>query len=154
MGKSRFAFIHWAHRLAAAESRQLSLLSPLAAHQGQGQRIGEGPDLVRKIEQPEGLEFVLSWSVLRISIALMLVLVASVAATLLWVLLGQSTSSASLNLSPSSSPFGPEAAVSMEGGGFRDAGHRVTGGLLMGISVLLVGLSSLAGWMGVSWLVI
>jgi len=151
MGKSRFAFVHWAHRLAAAESRQMSLLSPLAAHHGQSQRSEQGPDLVRKIEQPEGLEFVLSWSVLRISIVLMLVLVASVAATLLWILLGQSASFA--NLDPSSSS-GPDAGTPTEGGGFRGAGDRVTGGLLMGISVLLVGLSGLAGWMGVSWLVI
>ena len=42
----------------------------------------------------------------------------------------------------------------MQGSGFRGAGSRVGAGLLMGISVLLVGLSGIAGWVGVSWLVI
>ena len=146
MGKSRFAFVHWARRLAAAESRQLSMMSPLASTE----RRGSGPDLVRKVEQPEGLEFVTAWSVWRLSIALGLVLVASVAATLLWVLLGQSKSFA--NLDPST--FSESNDEPMQGSGFRVAGSRVGAGLLMGISVLLVGLSSIAGWVGVSWLVI
>jgi len=146
MGKSRFAFVHWAHRLAAAESRQLSMMSPL---QQPGGRRESGPDLVRKVEQREGLEFIMSWSVLRLSIALGLVLVASVLATLLWILLGQSTSLA--NLDPSSVLESDEL---MQGSGFRGAGSRVGAGLLMDISVLLVGLSSIAGWVGVSWLVI
>jgi hypothetical protein len=146
MGKSRFAFVHWAHRLAAAESRQSSLMSPLQQPAG---RKESGPDLVRKTEQPEGLEFVMPWSVLRLSVALGLVLVASVLATLLWVLLGQSTSFA--NLDPSSVLESDEL---MQGSGFRGAGSRVGAGLLMGISVLLVALSSIAGWVGVSWLVI
>jgi hypothetical protein len=146
MGKSRFAFVHWAHRLAAAESRQLSMLSPLQP----AERRDSGPDLVRKIEQPEGLEFVTSWSVLRLSIALGLVLVASVAAALLWILLGQSTSFA--NLDPSSVLESDDEL--MRGSGLRGAGSRVGAGLLMGISVLLVGLSSIAGWVGVSWLVV
>ncbi|KAM0696591.1 hypothetical protein Q7P36_003839 [Cladosporium allicinum] len=146
MGKSRFAFVHWAHRLAAAESRQLSMMSPLQSTE----RRESGADLVRKVEQPEGLEFVTAWSVWRLSIALGLVLVASVAATLLWVLLGQSTSFA--NLDPST--FSESNDDPIQGSGFRGAGSRVGAGLLMGISVLLVGLSSIAGWVGVSWLVI
>jgi hypothetical protein len=152
MGKSRFAFVHWAHQLAAAESRQLSLMSPLQQRPS-GRRRESGPDLdlVRKTEQPEGLEFVLSWSVLRLSVALGLVLVASVLATLLWVLLGQSTSFA--NLDPSSVLLESDDEL-VQGSGFRGAGSRVGAGLLMGISVLLVGLSSIAGWVGVSWLVI
>jgi len=146
MGKSRFAFVHWAHRLAAAESRQLSLMSPLQQPAG---RRESAPDLARKTEQPEGLEFVMSWSVLRLSIALGLVLIASVLATFLWILLGQNTSFA--NLDPSSVLESDEL---MQGSGFRGAGSRVGAGLLVGISVLLVGLSSIAGWVGVSWLVI
>ena len=38
-------------------------------------------------------------------------------------------------------------------GGFRDAGDRVVAGVVVGIGVLLLGLSGMAGWMGVSWLV-
>ena len=136
MGKSRYAFVHWAHRLAAAESRQLH-----------GGHVDGGGDLVHKIEQPEGLEFVLSWSVLRLSLALVLVLVASIAAVLLWIFLGPSRAF----MNPDS--FDPDNTTTYNGG-FRGAGERVGSGIVTGICVLLIGLSSMAGWMGVSWLVI
>jgi hypothetical protein len=138
MGKSRYAFVHWAHRLAAAESRQLF-----------SGRIDADGDLIHKIEQPEGLEFVLCWSILRLSLALVLVLVASVAAVLLWILLGQSRTFMN------SDSFSPEGTTTMiHDGGFRGAGDRVGAGVVMGICVLLIGLSSMAGWIGFSWLVI
>lgn len=136
MGKSRYAFVQWAHRLAAADSS-------LPANR----RLDAEGDLIHKIEQPEGLEFVLSWSILRLSLALVLVLVVSVAATLLWIFLGRSTSFMNTDT------FRP-GATTIQGGGFRDAGDRVGAGVVMGICALLIGLSSLAGWMGVSWLVI
>ncbi|GAB7324881.1 hypothetical protein MBLNU13_g08704t2 [Cladosporium sp. NU13] len=136
MGKSRYAFVHWAHRLAAAESRQIA-----------GGRLDADGDLIHKIEQPEGLGFVLSWSILRLSLALLLVLVASVAAVLLWILLGQSRTF----MNPDS--FNPDNTATYNGG-FRGAGDRVGPGVVMGICVLLIGLSSVAGWMGVSWLII
>jgi hypothetical protein len=136
MGKSRYAFVHWAHRLAAAETRH----SPSGSVDANG-------DLVHKIEQPEGLEFVLSWSILRLSLALTLVLMASVAAVLLWILLGPSRTF----MNPDT--FNP-ADTMTRSGGFRGAGDRVGAGVVMGICVLLIGLSSMAGWMGVSWLVI
>ena len=136
MGKSRYAFVHWAHRLAAAETR----------HSPSGSVDADG-DLVHKIEQPEGLEFVLSWSILRLSLALTLVLMASVAAVLLWILLGPSRTF----MNPDT--FNP-ADTMTRSGGFRGAGDRVGAGVVMGICVLLIGLSSMAGWMGVSWLVI
>ena len=136
MGKSRYAFVHWAHRLAAAETR----------HSPSG-RVDADGDLVHKIEQPEGLEFVLSWSILRLSLTLTLVLMASVAAVLLWILLGPSRTF----MNPDS--FNP-ADTMIRSGGFRGAGDRVGAGVVMGICVLLIGLSSMAGWMGVSWLVI
>jgi hypothetical protein len=137
MGKSRYAFVHWAHRLAAAESRQL--------HSG---HLDADGDLVHKIEQPEGLEFVLSWSILRLSLALILVLAASIAAVLLWIFLGQSRTF----MTPDS--FNPQDTTTIYSGGFRGAGDRVGAGVVMGICVLLIGLSSTAGWMGLSWLVI
>jgi hypothetical protein len=136
MGKSRYAFVQWAHRLAAVELRQ----SPHGRHDADG-------DLAHKIEQPEGLEFVLSWSILRLSLALLLILVASVAAALLWILLGSSTAFTN------SDSYGPDD-MAIQRSGFRNAGERVGAGLVMGICVLLIGLSSMAGWMGVSWLVI
>ena len=61
----------------------------------------------------------------------------STAATLLWIFLGHVTT-------PGVEPHG----------GFRDAGDRVTSGVLMGVGVLILGLSTIAGWMGVSWLII
>ena len=88
------------------------------------------------MEQPEGLEFVVSWSVRRILLMLMLVILVSIAAALLWIFLGKDTTGA----------WPPH-------GGFRDAGDRVGAGVIMGICVLLFGLSGIAGWLGVSWLV-
>ncbi|KAM0718277.1 hypothetical protein Q7P37_006609 [Cladosporium fusiforme] len=136
MGRSRYAFVQWAHRLAAVEDRQ----APFRADE---RNEGEG-NLVRKLDQPEGLEFVLSWSILRLSLALLLVLFLAVAAVLLWTFLGRNTTFDAAG----------SGEVSMQGGGFMGAGDRVGTGLAMGICVLLVGLSSIAGWMGVSWLVI
>lgn len=140
MGKGRFAFVHWARRLAEAEGRDRSFRED-------GERDGA---LVRRLEQPEGLEFVMGWSVGRILGALGLVLVATLASVLLWVLLGPAGTNMSF------APSGDEGSgpVTTPGGGFRGAGDRVGGGVAMGICVLLVGLSSIAGWMGASWLVI
>lgn len=137
MGKSRYAFVHWAHRLSAAEARQSS---------PRRQAGWRESNLVHRIEQSEGLEFVLSWSVRRVSLALALVTTASVAAVLLWIFLGRSTTLMNTN----STNLG---GVMVTDGGFHNAGDRVASGLVMGICVLLVGLSGIAGWMGVSWLV-
>jgi hypothetical protein len=82
------------------------------------------------------LEFVVAWSVRRILAALSLVFVMSIAAVLLWTYLGKQT--------PGSVP---------SHGGFRDGGDRLATGFLMGICVLIAGLSGIAGWLGVSWLV-
>jgi len=128
--KSRYAFVHWAHRLAAAPTEQ---------QQRERDRADESRDaeLVRRIEQPEGLEFVVGWSPFRIISVLLLVLAISVAAALLWTLLGKNTTSGGV----------PAHA------GFRGAGDRVTSGVLLGICLLLLGLSSMAGWLGLSWLI-
>jgi len=130
LGRSRYAFVHWAHRLAGAPPVQ----TPQGDDDVEGTPTNREP--VRKMEQPEGLEFVLGWSVPRISLSLVLVLVLSVAAALLWVFLGHNTV-----------PSQPSEA------GYRGAGDRVGTGALLGICVLLVGLSGMTGWMGVSWLV-
>ena len=130
LGKSRYAFVHWAHRLAAAPP-------PIHTPQPGEESDGLGTDTLTRIEQqPEGLEFVVCWSVGRIGLAIALVLVASIAATLLWIFLGHVT-----------------VADRNVHGGFRDAGDRVTSGVVMGICLLLLGLSSVVGWLGVSWLV-
>ncbi|TKA30388.1 hypothetical protein B0A50_02615 [Salinomyces thailandicus] len=128
-GQSRYAFVHWAHRLAGAP--------PVQTPQGdENVEATVERDLVRRMEQPEGLEFIVSWSVKRILLALMCTLTLSIAAALLWVFLGKST-----------------YAASPSHGGFKDVGDRVVTGVVMGICILLLGLSGIAGWLGVSWLV-
>ncbi|KAI7342248.1 hypothetical protein KC336_g23244 [Hortaea werneckii] len=144
-GRARYAFVHWAHRLAAAPaspahpphrdgSHNVEAAAASAAAVPPSSSDG---DLIRRLEQPEGLEFVMVWSVKRIVLVFLFVLAASVAATLVWILLGRNT---------------PAAVPSQ--GGFRGAGDRVAAGVMMGICLLLLGLSSMAAWLGVSWLVI
>jgi hypothetical protein len=130
LGRKRYAFVHWAHRLAAAP--------PLRTPQLDDDSVQEtDQDLVRRMEQPEGLEFVVSWSIARIVLAFALVVMLAIAATLLWIFLGKNTV-----------PSGHKAH-----GGYGDAGDRVGTGVVLGICLLLFGLSGMAGWLGVSWLV-
>lgn len=129
LGKSRYAFVHWAHRLAAAPS----IRTP---RPGEDSADSFGRDMVPRMEHTEGLEFVVCWSVARIAVALLFVLTISTATTLLWIFLGHVT-----------------VASSPAQGGYHDAGDRVTSGVVMGICLLLLGFSSIAGWLGVSWLV-
>ncbi|EMC95827.1 hypothetical protein BAUCODRAFT_34594 [Baudoinia panamericana UAMH 10762] len=129
LGRARYAFVHWAHRIAAAP--------PMPVPGGSAKIALETErDLVHRAWQPEGLEFVVSWSIARVFAALLLVLMASITAAVLWVFLGRVTT-------PGATPHG----------GFRDAGDRVVSGVLLGICLLLLGLSGIAGWLGVSWLV-
>ena len=128
LGKSRFAFMHWAHRLTAA--------TPARTPRGDDSLVEQpNRDPLGRFEQAEGLEFVVSWSVPRILIVLLLVLLASIAAALLWTFLGHNTLGA----------WPPQ-------GGFRDRWDRLATGFIIGICILLLGLSSMAGWLGVSWL--
>ena len=127
LGKSRYAFVQWAHRLAAAGQIRTS--------QAEDETQRPYDAVSRRRDQTEGLEFVVSWSAKRIFLALLVVVVASMAATFLWIFLGHVTS-----------PEDPSH------GGFRDAGDRITSGILMGVCILLLGLSCMAGWLGVSWL--
>ncbi|KXT01755.1 hypothetical protein AC578_2733 [Pseudocercospora eumusae] len=129
LGKGRVPYVKWARELAAAGN----LDKPT-------QDI-EKQDLTRletDSEPSEGLEFVVGWSISRILLAVLLVVLLAIAATLLWIFLGRNT--------PASWP-GPAHA------GFKDAGDRVGTGVLIGILVLLIGTISITGWLGVSWLV-
>jgi len=80
-----------------------------------------------------GLELLEGWSVLRISLCSMLILAMAIAAVLLWIFLGVSDDVSTV--------------------GFRDAGSRVGSGLILGVLVLILGWTGMAGWMGISWLV-
>ena len=118
LGRARYAYVAWAHRLAAAPTTRPSCSTPDGMP-------SEAP--AQEVERSEGLEFVIGWSIMRIALVLASVMLLSVVAALVWVFLGRHTAPAS----PSS-------------GGYRDAGDRATTALLMGICVLLLGLSSVA----------
>lgn len=135
LGKSRYAFVHWAHRLAAAPPRT-PMPPPSGNEDEDGGQATPSRELVHRIEQPEGLEFVVSWSISRILLALAVVVLLSIAAVLLWTFLGKNTS-----------PSIPVHA------GFKGAGDRVGTGILIGIAVFLMGMGCIFGWLGVSWLV-
>ncbi|RMZ21796.1 hypothetical protein D0859_14192 [Hortaea werneckii] len=139
-GRARYAFVHWAHRLAVAPAPPAHTPHRDGSHNVEAATAppqSSDRDLIRRLEQPEGLEFVMAWSVKRIVLVFLFILAASVAATLVWILLGRNT---------------PAAVPSQ--GGFRGAGDRVAAGVMVGICLLLLGLSSMAAWLGVSWLVI
>lgn len=120
-----------------------------------------GNNMVRRQEQHEGLDFVMAWSVFRILIVLAGVLLLSVAAALLWIFLGRSavpitlSSGMSVGVGGGATTGGVGGVMSAagDGSGFRDAGDRVGTGVLIGICVLLFGLTGMGGWIGVSWLV-
>ncbi|KAI5196253.1 hypothetical protein E4T39_07892 [Aureobasidium subglaciale] len=147
-GKSRYAWVSWAHRLADAPA----ITTPLPPTSGPSfaalnsaqtpvsrvtmSTVNNRFSMIRRLEQHEGLEFVVSWSVRRIIFALLFVLVLSLAATLLWVFLGKNSHS------------------SGQGAGFMGAGDRVVAGVVMGIGVFLIGIAGIGGWVGVSWLVL
>lgn len=151
-GKSRYAWVSWAHRLADAPAVVTTPLpvsasgpssavvdgsgvTPISATSGTS-TVNNRFSMIRRLEQHEGLEFVVSWSVRRILLVLSAVLALSLAATLLWVLLGKGSHG------------------SDQGAGFMGAGDRVVGGVVMGICVLLIGVAGIGGWIGVSWLVL
>lgn len=157
-GRSRFAFVHWASRLAAAtDDTLLPPRTPADHHPEQdGDARGMGDvarkfphdSLVVRAEQPEGLEFVVCWSARRISIALLLVVILAILANLLWVFLGTQTTPGGGGDWPD--VFGGPAAAA----GFKGAGDRVGTGVLVGVLVLLIGLTTFGGWLGISWLVL
>ncbi|KAF2720136.1 hypothetical protein K431DRAFT_97922 [Polychaeton citri CBS 116435] len=134
LGKSRWDFVDWAQRVAAEPT------SPNICETRRSQSVSQHRHEMALCEgcAPgcEGVEFVLSWSKWRILLFSGTVMLASMAATLCWVFLGKST-------------------AMVEGdGGFQDAGDRVAAGVLMGIGVMLIGLCTMAGWLGASWLAV
>lgn len=84
-------------------------------------------------------ELVEDWSVTRIALAVVAVVLASLAAVLLWVFLGTGGG-------------GQELRGFHEGGlGFRNAGGRVEAAVVVGVLVLLVGWTGVGAWVGLSW---
>jgi hypothetical protein len=77
------------------------------------------------------LEFVDGWNVFRIVSVFLLLLVFTVAALMLWTFLGV-----------------PRMDTALEG-----AGERLETAVLLGTFLFMVGLTSIVGWLGISWLV-
>lgn len=164
-GKGRYAWVHWAHRLAATDGMLVTPLNSNSPHpsfqanpatrsptkaetrkfdekptlidvQSGGQRTDQGwplSDSTYTSQCAAGLEFVEGWSYIRIGFALAMVLVLALAAMFLWVFLG-------LGGLPNT--------------GFRDAAGRTGTAVLLGSFMLLVGWTSVLGWLAVSWLVV
>ena len=146
LGKSRYAWVHWAKRLAnrpdhmgvpapdppadspavrmakAREDREIRLL-----HAGEERGFPSYADCAAS------LEFVEGWSAWRIFLALAVVKILALAGAICWILLG-------VNLSRFET-------------GYRSAGERVAGGAMLGTFVLLTGWTSVAAWLGLSWII-
>ncbi len=102
------------------------------------------------------LEFIESWSPLRLNLALATVILCSLAATLLWVFLGTSKGQhPAANGRNGFAAFGTHPnGVSDDGDKHRGAGGRVGSGAVLGLLVLLLGWTGVAGWVLMSWLVL
>ncbi|MCJ1298717.1 hypothetical protein MMC08_001507 [Hypocenomyce scalaris] len=90
----------------------------------------------RKTGDTIALELVEDWSVTRIGLALLSIIVASLAAALLWVFLGRG---------------GGTEGFMGEHMGFKGAGGRLEAGMALGVLVLLVGWTGVGAWVGLSW---
>ena len=94
----------------------------------------------------------------RIAFAIFTVMVLSVVAALLWVFLGLTGQSGaySSTVGPAGDPTlnttGIVESGKMKETGFRDAGSRVQSGMVLGMGMLLMGLSGVGGWIGVGYL--
>lgn len=96
-----------------------------AAELGLAGAIGPGHSIAT-------LEFVEDWSIARVLVAVLLVLLLAAAGIVLWIL------------------FGTGALVE----GFRGSGARVGTAVLVGAGVLMLGWTLVLAWMGVSWCVV
>ena len=98
---------------------------------------GEDPRGKVAVERVEG------WCIRKIAFAFLLVVVASLAATLLWTLLGVGRYGS----------FLCHCRLRKSQDGFRGAGGRVEAGAVLGALVLLLGWTGVGAWILLSWLV-
>jgi hypothetical protein len=146
LGKARYAWVHWAKRIAIcpgylrspapdpfADSPAARLAKVLEHRKDKedGEEDGAGGHVAYG-DCSASLEFVESWSGWRIFLALVVVKLLALGAVLCWILLGSRLQ-----------PFGS---------GYRNAGERVAGGAMLGVFVLLAGWTTVAGWLIISWL--
>jgi hypothetical protein len=139
IGKSRYAWVHWAYRISSItfhphSPAPISSVDSPAARPSAAQYVGRyREDLEGDNECAAGLEFVEGWCAWRISLAVSAVVICALGAALCWIFLGSN--------------------VFLTETGFRDAGERVVGGMMIGVFVLLIGWTGVGGWVGVSWIV-
>jgi hypothetical protein len=157
-GRAQYMWVHWAHRLASVPPHLAPAASPPAPVAVRGV-VALGDHVAEKAEEDgggtvggktdhdappgppaapampscvAGLEFVEGWAAGRVSLAVLLVAALAVVAALLWIFEG----------------FSP----ALLDAGFRGAAERVTGGCLVGLFVMLLGLTVVGLWAFVSWL--
>ncbi len=146
MGKARYAWVQWAHRLGGLMDEEKSYhkrgnSGTARAPVGLGNGSPRGPvgraqqDKERDVDAVGGLEFVEGWCVWRVSLAVVLVVLASVAVLVLWVLLGPAQVNTAGQINRLSG-----------------AGARVETGFIMAVLVLLFGWTGVGLWGGLSWL--
>lgn len=127
---------------------------------GKGRKKHEWVEWIRRLplhseglhtdEENVALELVEGWGVGKIAFAVLVVVVLSMLATLLWTFLGINGGVVLQN----DARIGLPVELRMKSAGFRGAGVRVQTGLAMGILVLLLGWSSVGAWILLSWLVL
>lgn len=97
------------------------------------------------------------WSAARIALAVGVTLGLSVLATLLWIFLGAGAGTGQEGGVVASPVWGvlktPVAGMWVSEDRWGSAAGRVQGGVVMGLLVLLLGWTGMAGWVAVSWLV-
>ncbi|KAF2495083.1 hypothetical protein BU16DRAFT_617952 [Lophium mytilinum] len=132
-GKARYAWVHWARRVAASKTPISSSYSaqPLQNLAENGEKeLPPSPAPEMDANLMTGIVFTHRWRWKRILFAIALVLALSVLATLLWTFFGSTW----VNV------------------GYKGAGDRVATGCLMGVLILLLGLVVLGAWCWVSWM--
>lgn len=93
------------------------------------------------------------WSACRFALAVGLTLGLSVLATLLWIFLGAGQEGGGVESPVWGVLKTPVAGMRVSEDGWGSAAGRVQGGVVMGLLVLLLGWTGMAGWVAVSWLV-
>jgi hypothetical protein len=139
LGKARYAWVHWAHRITSI-APHLRSPAPIPTADSSATRLADSQATERLGEYIEdddkctaGLDFVEGWSLWRILMAISAVMLFAIVAAICWIFLGS-------NLTVTKT-------------GYRDSGERVAGGMVIGVFVLLIGWTGVGGWIGVSWLI-
>ncbi|KAL9021146.1 MAG: hypothetical protein Q9185_001685 [Variospora sp. 1 TL-2023] len=125
-GRKKFEWVEWVRRLP---------------------RYSEGLD---SEEENIALELVEGWGVGRVAFAVLVIVLLSMLATLLWVLVGINGSMMLQN----EAMVGLPMELRLKSTGFRGAGMRVGTGLALGLLVLLLGWTGVGAWILLSWLVV